>query len=402
MNIRNSSAKSLIQLFNTATDSDSIIKILDSTFEDNIITINSPILLQFLKGSIDISGNTFQNNQALLECGGIFILSPRQNSTIELHQNKFLNSTAHNGGAIWIQEGSQTSIIIDSCYFEGLVSLNFGGAMFISSTSSDIIVQNSTFNQIVGNIGGVFYLTWALGFLKFSNVFIQEATSKSNAGCFMIDFADRIEILDSNFYGCKSQEGNGGLIYSNYAFYEIIIKNITISDCSALLGSIVYSFSSQFSLENSIIRKSESNDYEISFYFTSSNLTIISSDIEISESFCSILDTNLIIQRSIFTLDCITTQNPFCLIQALAGGSSSMLLKFVEILSAYTSYSTNYLLDTRANTVIQITESLFKNINGAFGSFFGSSVIIYKSNFESISRGLNTQGGRITLDSSNF
>ncbi|SVD25559.1 uncharacterized protein METZ01_LOCUS378413, partial [marine metagenome] len=204
--------------------------------------------------------------------GGIFIRYAEPTlSNLIIKEN-----IAENGGGIASDDGF-LSPILDSLYIFDNTANSIGGGIFISR-SSPIMASMTLIDNISSNGGGIAIQNNSDGTV-FNNSVVKNNTANVTGGGMVLKEIDNVETNDILIAGNEALQG-GGIEIVNADGLEL--ENLTIADNIALesIGGAIGSYSSSFSIVNSIIY--ENGPEAISFYTNGDpcSITASYSDIE--------------------------------------------------------------------------------------------------------------------------
>jgi len=148
------------------------LTVLDSFFNNNTSLYDSGAIYNSVIASLTVINSTFDNNQGETFGGAI-----NSRGALSIKRSRFLNNSAREGGAIYIDEDG-VAVIEDSTFYANNAVEN-GGAMMVEAASLKII--NSTLSgNFAGHHGGglVVFLPTASADLR--NVTIANNTADSD------------------------------------------------------------------------------------------------------------------------------------------------------------------------------------------------------------------------------
>jgi len=209
-----------------ARDDKRIFTITGSTFSDNATTGDGSLggAIELERGTLNISGTTFDNNHADNGAGGAIYQYKATPSVLNIDENStFTNNSAIGGGALALFATStikDTAFITNHSTGEG----DGGGGLFLGSESKTLL-ENVTFdgNTAVGTGGAI--TTRKNGdnsgaTLDIINSTFKNNTSEKNGGAIHNTFSNSVNksgsvsIINTTFDNNHADNGAGGAIYN--------------------------------------------------------------------------------------------------------------------------------------------------------------------------------------------
>lgn len=182
--------------------SDAVVDIDDSTFEDNSADTGGGLYMR--QSTLTIDGSTFDGNVA--DRGGAMMTV---SGTAEVENSTFDSNVAGDGGAIY---ASGTTLMLTSSTLSTNSGRDGGGA--INSETADVTTINTDFfantaDSASGRGGGAVYAQGGL-----LNVVGGEFSDNSatRGGAISVDINTDISIVDATFVRNAATDGNGGAI----------------------------------------------------------------------------------------------------------------------------------------------------------------------------------------------
>ena len=224
----NDAVKTIAKAVELAQAGDGQVIIMEGTYNENNITINSEIPLTITgQGDVVIDGTGLGSNS-------IFLIKTSQPIVIE--NIKFTNNKAKYGSAINVA-GSRSALLtvdltIDNCIFDKLegTSSSRGGAIYCEYLDGKFTIDNSAFtNTNSTGWGGalcVAYSAYENGLnLIINNTLFENNSGNNGGGAYLA--ADKITIENCNFISNKATYSPGALYLYNCT---AAMKNCTLVD----------------------------------------------------------------------------------------------------------------------------------------------------------------------------
>ena len=255
------------------------------TFKNNVAYQHNGAI-QVAGGSLIVKDSVFEGNIATKQAAAIWVRNTA--TAFEVINCTFTDNVARGATAI-VDTSCANSKIIDS-KFTGSSSANYGGALFLRGANS--IVKNTIFDSNKAANGGAIFVYNNAPNCEIDNcTFTKNNASSGGSAIYVTDVDATISncIFDSNYVPSGPQYGYAGTIYLNAnvnpddGTYINPDMNVAISKCifvnnSAIRGSAIYSYGSNFVLENSIFLDNIATDEVFS-------TTVKATDIYLSASF---------------------------------------------------------------------------------------------------------------------
>lgn len=223
-----------------------VLTIKNTSFIKNSATINGGALLDKGLNNILIDNCTFKDNRVstinivenqIPSGGAIFITSA--SSQFNIKNTIFDHNSAYRGGAIYSNKFVQWINIINNKYHNNTACC--GGAMVITGETTVNVEKSSfTYNRAVKRGGAIQILGLIQGnFLEttFKNNVVNQS-SDCNGGVISIEYYSRLGFSFCNFENNYANK-NGGTIYSSSVVNMRIIESNMINN-TATLGSVLY------------------------------------------------------------------------------------------------------------------------------------------------------------------
>ena len=152
------------------------------------------------------SNNTFRSNHAGISGGGSAWMGVYG---VQINDYKFIDNTADvNGGAIYIADGSDNSLINNSV-FTGNAANELGGAIDI--VADNIAIENSNFTDNHAANGGAIFVESDSGNTNITNDLFTGNGATQDGGAINL-FASGVNINETEFYE-NTAGNNGGAVY---------------------------------------------------------------------------------------------------------------------------------------------------------------------------------------------
>ena len=152
------------------------------------------------------SNNTFRSNHAGISGGGSAWMGVYG---VQINDYKFIDNTADvNGGAIYIADGSDNSLINNSV-FTGNAANELGGAIDI--VADNIAIENSNFTDNHAANGGAIFVESDSGNTNITNDIFTGNGATQDGGAINL-FASGVNINETEFYE-NTAGNNGGAVY---------------------------------------------------------------------------------------------------------------------------------------------------------------------------------------------
>jgi len=191
----------------------------DCVFEDNTCTVDGGGTMLYPLGQgalLTVENNHFENNQAGNFGGGCWSRMPGGNSTMEYHDNRFVeNSTLTGDGAgTYIEMHSGTMRYSNNTYTNNVSGQDGGGAwIWNESGSMDLTGNTYTGNDATNNGGGISVIT-DIGILVFDkNILDSNNSGNVGGGLNIATTSGTVNVSNNTFYNNSSSEGGGIYFY---------------------------------------------------------------------------------------------------------------------------------------------------------------------------------------------
>lgn len=218
---------------------DIAIVIDNSTFTDNVASIDGGALALYTQCQVEIYDSRFENNFAYHD-GGVAYFFNGSTSTIDgCH---FKQNSAGYGGALVAKRGS--NVDINSCTFIENSAITNAAVMYGSSLSVFSVYDSVFMDNKAGDNGGLCYIIENTR-LNLTLCDLERNSAGHNGGA-LFGYNHSVLAIDScTVYG-NSAGGSGGAVYGR-AYTEITINNSTIEVCSAQnagggISALTYSY----------------------------------------------------------------------------------------------------------------------------------------------------------------
>lgn len=215
------------------------VSLLNSSVANNICKNpgqdnTGAVTLQGIIGQLTVDSCVFTGNRGV----GGFGAAVSSQATTSISRTSFSGNSALAGGAVGMTGGGR-NMLIEHCTFSNNTAILNAGA-FISMFNASATVQHSTFdgNSSVSP-GGAFY-SQNNGLVTFVSDTFRNNRS-SSAGGVMAHNTNPSVISDCYFVGNRSQNGNGGGIYTSGRMS--LTKSIFLND-TATAGGAIYTYNS--------------------------------------------------------------------------------------------------------------------------------------------------------------
>lgn len=230
------------------------LKITNSTFTGNSSLLESTdtalggggaILLRRVINA-EITGNTFNNNNALKGLGGaLFIM---ESDGVKILNNTVSGSTALLGGAFCLAENKNIITVSGNNFTSNTVTLSNNNSMTISgiggalASIKDNNVQMST-NTFSGNSatrqgGGVYFETYTVNSSINGNTFDSNSSSKSGGGLYAISLSNNKLVINNNTFDNNSAVERGGGIFLSNTIAASLNKNLFTRNRSTIGAAV--------------------------------------------------------------------------------------------------------------------------------------------------------------------
>jgi len=202
------------------------------TIEDAILSDNfAPLFggaIHMASGEVIVRRSRFLENMTNGGGGG---LSSQGSATVE--DSDFRENIAINGGGIDIGDGSnppQHSLTVRRSVFDGnQATINAGGGIYTHSTTTDVLVEDSIFNDNFAGAGGGIYLNLpgvAANAHVIASTFSNNAASGGGGIYITGSTGGNVSINDSTIENNSANNQSGGGIQSEVSF---ALSNSTVS-----------------------------------------------------------------------------------------------------------------------------------------------------------------------------
>lgn len=215
-------------------------------------------------GRLSLNNISMQNGMLSADPGGAIQV---QGGLLEIINSEFVNNQSSNGGAIYMSNSDDNTVIIQNTLFSGNSAIVRGGA--ITNPRGELTIINSEFigNQTMAS-GGAISISGATTTLVSKTLFVENDAAQTG-GAISVRFGGTTSIYDSTISNNRANTDRfaygGGVALSGDQF-TLSITNTTITDnVSNRGGGIGFdrlnSFEdSFFRLINSLITGNSSND----------------------------------------------------------------------------------------------------------------------------------------------
>ena len=202
------------------------LTIVNSKFIKNNATNGGAVY--WLKGYGSITGSSFDMNSADEDGGAVYF---RSNYGV-INDSNFTNNRAHYNGAVYMN--SAQGAVID-CVFEGNAATDSAGALGWVKRENGSIVNSRFINNSAPN-GGAVYLNNGTSFFIIDSIF-ENNTATENGGAIFWDSGNEGKITESSFINNKAGEF-GGAIYIHGGDETITYSQFTNN--TAASGGAIY------------------------------------------------------------------------------------------------------------------------------------------------------------------
>lgn len=223
----------------------------NSTFRNNRTTNSAygfgGAITLWNNASLILSDSILEQNQA--RYGGAIYIDDASNSILDFDNLIFRqNSAIQAGGAIYSKSENISMLQIDGTTFANNTAVSYGGGIY---SNSDVSISDSTFSGNSGSSGGGFYNVQANAILN-NTVFYSNSASYGGA---ISNSAGNLNL--SNTTISNNSAGHGGAI-ANFSFPNtgiVTLNFVTMSQNSAPVGGAIYNDSGSFFLNNVILNE---------------------------------------------------------------------------------------------------------------------------------------------------
>ena len=198
--------------------------------------------------------------------GGVIISNspPGKETTLSLNKCSFINDYAINGGVI---AAFNSYVNIQNCIFYNSSSTRFGGVIF--SSSSNVVIQNSSFSKNNARYGGVIYSKATT--LKIYNSDFKDSMANSFGGVIVSDSSDSL-VYNCTFNNYESLSDAGGAIYSMNSTLNVYDSSFT--NGKSFFGGAICNLKSNLTLLDSQFSRNVAMYYGGSIYNVYGNIVI--------------------------------------------------------------------------------------------------------------------------------
>ncbi|PRP76898.1 outer membrane autotransporter barrel domain-containing protein [Planoprotostelium fungivorum] len=146
---------------------------------------------------------------------------------------------AAGGASIYITNQLYSIILKDSHVFDNSAPGANGGAIYIASNSSSVIISNSTISGCSAAYGSAIYLTDSSASLSISNSVISDNSATNDGGAIWLS---QLMSMDARRFECRNNNagGNGGCVYIESQSAAITMKDSIINGNKATGGAGFY------------------------------------------------------------------------------------------------------------------------------------------------------------------
>ena len=218
---------------------DVAIVIDNSTFIDNVASIDGGALALYTQCQVEIYDSRFENNFAYHDGGVAYFFNGSTSTIDDCH---FKQNSAGYGGVLVAKRGS--NVDINSCTFTENSAITNAAVMYGSSLCVFSVYDSVFTDNKAGDNGGLCYI---IENTRLTLTFCElERNSAGHNGGTLFGYNHSILAVDScTVYG-NSAGGSGGAVYGR-AYTEITINNSTIKGCSAQnagggISALTYSY----------------------------------------------------------------------------------------------------------------------------------------------------------------
>ena len=223
------------------------------TVDGNGHAINAMALSRIFNiASDDVVINDVELKQGKSSSGGAILLSNANNFIIS--NSEIYNSDANMGAAIFSSGGNNTQIL--NCTFESDISRSNGGAVYIATPNSKI--DNSEFNKNIAEYGGAIYVSSEASNLLISNCKFNENSANYYGGAMVWNgTTGRIENSTFRLNKANSRsfvvDNEGYYLIGTFKGYEHYV-NAIYSDMDLSFSNITYEDHGQWKNTNNPIK----------------------------------------------------------------------------------------------------------------------------------------------------
>ena len=209
------------------------------TIDGNEHTINAMAMSRIFNiASDDVVINNIELKHGKASSGGAILLNNANNFIIS--NSEIYNSDANMGAAIFSSEGNNAQIL--NCTFESDISRSNGGAVYIATPNSKI--DNSEFNKNIAEYGGAIYVSSEASNLIMSNCKFDENSANYYGGAIVWNgTAGRIENSTFRLNKANSRsfvvDNEGYYLIGTFKGYEHYV-NAIYSDMDLSFSNITY------------------------------------------------------------------------------------------------------------------------------------------------------------------
>lgn len=198
------------------------LELLNSEFYQNTTQVNSPITL--IDADVTINNSKFINNRSMRGEGGVIKYTGNDIQHFDITNSSFKDNESYSkGGAIYVSSQSST-LVLENTHFQGNIAnenindgKSYGGALYVNNAGSTFI-KSSTFNNNTSRTqGGALWVSHITSLSSVNNTFANNDSISTN------------EPVDS------SNRGLGGAI-----FFEGNVKSRDISHCTIVYNHAGY------------------------------------------------------------------------------------------------------------------------------------------------------------------
>jgi hypothetical protein len=196
----------------TTTVTGTLITNINNVYMPRLITYddkNNNILSPILK----ISSCTIENFGNIELDGGAISINGSAN--FELHNVKFNNNTGYNGGSIYLSNLIQPVII--NCTFNEIIAINNGGAIYVDTSVTGFIMNNSIFTNCSSlyDGGSIYFNILNSDILISGTLFLSNFANHDGGSIFINEYSSHFTIIDCKFGNGQAGRIGGGIILNS-------------------------------------------------------------------------------------------------------------------------------------------------------------------------------------------
>ena len=195
---------------------------------------------------LQIVNSIFTENNSSNYYGGVFFLAIWQN--ISIISCNFSNNNAYNGGgAIYLTNSKSNSMlqIVNSIFTENNSSDYYGGAIYIEEFE-DVLINSSIFrNNNANKKGGAIYAinSFSISMLQIINSIFTENNSPNYGGAIYFEQLGNISINSSDFNNNYANDRGGAIFLINSqinSLLQIVISTFSENNSPVNYGGAIY------------------------------------------------------------------------------------------------------------------------------------------------------------------